>query len=267
MVRGRAKALPRPLWNDFEVTPPLAAVPDLERELDGLYALPLDEFTKARNDLASRLKRAHQAEAAAAIRSLRKPATVAWAANQLARNEPKLVAALLETGERLRETQQRAVAGEACADELADATNAERAAIRSLLSSARDALGGRGTASVLDRLGQTLRAAAVDDLGRQLLERGRLTEQLTAVGFGPLEAVKPTRRRGDEIARAARDRVTALRATARTLAAQAREADEAAREAESAAEILREEATHRRADADRAAEELAEAEQALKARR
>ena len=50
------------------VTPPLAAVPDLERELDGLYALPLDEFTKARNDLASRLKRAHQGEAAAAIR-------------------------------------------------------------------------------------------------------------------------------------------------------------------------------------------------------
>jgi len=32
------------LWNDFEVTPPLAAVPDLERELDGLYALPLDEL-------------------------------------------------------------------------------------------------------------------------------------------------------------------------------------------------------------------------------
>jgi hypothetical protein len=250
------------------VTPPLAAVPDLEHELDGLYALPLEEFTKARNDLASRLKRAHQGEAAEAIRSLRKPATVAWAANQLARNESKLVAALLEAGERLRETQQRVLAGKATAEELNDATNAERAAVRALLSAARSALGSRGTAAVLDRLGQTLRAAAVDELGRELLERGRLTEPLTAVGFGPLEAVRPTvRRRGDEIARAARDRVTALRATARTLSAQARDAEEAAREAEAAAAILGEEAAQRRAEADRTAKELEEAERALKARK
>ena len=40
------------------MTRPLAAVPDLEQELDGLYALPLEEFTKARNDLAARLKQA-----------------------------------------------------------------------------------------------------------------------------------------------------------------------------------------------------------------
>ncbi len=250
------------------VTPPLAAVPDLERELDELYALPLEEFTQARNDLATRLKRAHQGEAASAIRSLRKPATVAWAANQLARNEPKLVATLLEAGERLRETQQRVLAGNATPDELNEATNAERSAVRALLSAGRAALGDRATASVLDRLGQTLRAAAVDDLGRQLLERGRLTEPLAAVGFGPLEAVRPAaRRRGDEIARAARDRVTALRATARTLAAQARDAEEAAREAEAAAAILGEEAEQRRVEADRAARELDEAERALKARK
>ena len=267
MPGGRAKALPPSLWNDFVVTPPLAAVPDLERELDWLYSLPLEEFTKARNDLAARLKRAHQGEAAAAIRSLRKPATVAWAANQLARSEPKQVKTLLEAGERIRETQQRTLAGEASAEELADATNAERAAIRSLLTSARSALGSRGTASVLDRLGQTLRAAAIDDAGRELLERGRLTEELTAIGFGPLEAVKPSRRRGDEIARAARERVTTLRATARSLAAQARAADEAAREAEAAAQILREEAVQHRVESDRAAQELADAEQALKARR
>jgi hypothetical protein len=248
------------------VTPPLAAVPNLEQELDWLYSLPLEEFTKARNDLASRLKRAHQGEAAAAIRALRKPATVAWVANQLARSEPKQVAALLETGERIRETQQRTLAGDATAEELADATNAERAAIRSLLTSARAALGDRGTAAVLDRLGQTLRAAAIDELGRELLERGRLTEELKAVGFGPLEAVKPSRRRGDEIARAARERVTVLRATARELSAQARAAEEAAREAETTARMLQEEAVQRRVEAERAAQELAEAEQALKDR-
>jgi hypothetical protein len=246
------------------VPPPLAAVPDLERELDWLYGLPLEEFTRARNDLVSRLKRAHQSEVAAAIRVLRKPATVAWAANQLARNEPKQVAALLEAGERIRETQQRTLAGEASADELADATNTERAAIRALLISALES---RGTAAVLDRLGQTLRAAAIDETGRQLLERGRLTEELKAVGFGPLEAVKPSGRRGDEIARAARERVTVLRATARTLSAQARAAEEAAREAKAAAELLEEEAVQHRLEAERVAQELAEAEEALKARR
>jgi hypothetical protein len=255
------------LWNDFVVTPPLAAVPDLENELDWLYGLPLDEFTKARNDLAARLKRAHQADAAAAIRSLRKPATVAWAANQLARHKPAQVATLLETGERIRETQQRTLAGEASADELADAITAERTAIRALLTSARSALGARGTAAILDRLGQTLRAAAIDETGRELLQRGRLTEELSAIGFGPLEAVKPARRRGDEIARAARERVTALRAAARSLAAQARAAEDAAREAAAAAQILQEEAAQHRVAAERAAQELAEAEQALKARR
>src|SRR5438105_5042145 len=63
------------------MTPPLASVPDLDRELDALYDLPLDQFTKARNDLATRLRKAHQTDAAAEVRGLRKPTTVAWAAN------------------------------------------------------------------------------------------------------------------------------------------------------------------------------------------
>ena len=140
--------------------------------------------------------------------------------------------------------------------------------MRALLTSARSALGTRGDGG--DRStgsAQTLRAAAIDETGRELLQRGRLTEELSAIGFGPLEAVKPTRRRGDEIARAARERVTALRAAARSLAAQARAAEDAAREAAEAAQILQEEAALHRVAAERAAQELAEAEQALKARR
>lgn len=249
------------------VTRPLAAVPDLEPELDGLYALPLEEFTKARNDLAIRLKQAHQAEAAETVRSLKKPSIVAWAANRLAREAPERVAALLDAGERLRESQQRALGGGARPDEVGDAAAAEREAIRLLLADGRRLLGERSSATVLDRLGQTLRAAAVDDAGRALLERGRLTEELKAVGFGPLEAVRPARRRDDEVARAARDRVSALREQARALAAETRAADEAAEQARQAAEALAEEAAQKRADAGRAAKELAEAEEALQTRR
>ena len=65
--------------------PPLAAVPDLERELDALYALPLEEFTKARNDLAARLRKAHQSEASDTIHALKKPTVAAWSANRLAK--------------------------------------------------------------------------------------------------------------------------------------------------------------------------------------
>src|SRR5438552_3427432 len=57
--------------------PPLAAVPDLDAELDELYGLPLEDWTKARNDLAARLKKAHQGEQAEEVRTLRQPPLVA----------------------------------------------------------------------------------------------------------------------------------------------------------------------------------------------
>jgi hypothetical protein len=249
------------------MAPPLASVPDLDRELDALYDLPLEEFTKARNDLAGRLRKAHQAEAAAEIRGLKKPTVVAWAANRLARDEPTLTAALLEAGELLRDTQQRALAGNAKQDEITDAASVERETIRALLTAARKRFGDRATSALLDKLSQTLRAAAVDPVARQLLERGRLTEELKAVGFGPLEAVKPAARRGDEVGRAARERVSTLRSEARRLAADAHDADHDVEQAEQALAGLRQEAEQRRAEADRVAAELAEAEDALRDRR
>jgi hypothetical protein len=243
------------------VVPPLAAVPDLDRELDELYARPLDEFTKARNDLAARMRKAHQGEAAAAVRGLKKPSVVAWAANQLARTQPDLVGALIEAGGRLREVQQQALGGAAATAEVGEAAARERDAIRSLVAAARTALGARATAPMLDRLSQTLRAAAVDPGVAPVLAAGRLTEELQAVGFGPLEAVEP-KRRGPSMdeRRAERERLKELRAEARRLAAEARDALQAAHAAEREAERLRAEAEEKQAEADRAATVLAEAE-------
>jgi hypothetical protein len=249
------------------MAPPLASVPDLDRELDNLYDLTLEEFTKARNDLAGRLRKAHQSDAAAEVRALKKPTVVAWAANRLARDEPKLTAALLHAGEGLRDTQQRALAGNAKQEEVTEAATAEREAIRALLTAARRRFGDRATSALLDKLSQTLRAAAVDPTARTLLERGRLTEELQAVGFGPLEAVKPAARQGDELGRAARERVSALRAEARRLSAEAQDADRELEHAEQALDALRDEAKQKRADAARVANELAEAEDALRDRR
>jgi hypothetical protein len=244
--------------------PPLAAVPHLERELDELYALPLDAFTKARNDLASRLRKAHQSALADDVKALKKPSVVAWAANRLARDNPKQVDALLQASESLRDAQQRAIAGTASADEVNDAATAERDAIRVLLASARSLL---NSPTQIEKLAQTLRAASIDGAARPLLQRGRLSEEMKASGFGPLEAVKTSRRRGDEVARAARERVTALRADARRLNAEARVAERAASDAAKALQILDAEAKEKRDEADKAAAELASAEEALQKRR
>jgi hypothetical protein len=242
---------------------PLAAVPDLEHELDELYGLPLEQFTKARNDLAARLRKAHQAEAAEQIKSLRKPTVAAWTANQLARSHPDLIAALVEAGDRLRNVQQRALAGKEPQAAVNEATGRERDAVRALVTAARKELGSRASPQLLDRLTQTLRAAAVEPELARTLAAGRLTEELQAVGFGTLEAVAPRRRDDSAARKAARERVKQPRAEARRLAAEAHAAERAADDAVREAERLRSEADERRRAAEQAATALADAEAAV----
>ena len=54
-------------------------------EIDGLYGLPLDEFTQARNELARSLRKDGRREEAAEVAGLRKPTPPAWVVNQLVR--------------------------------------------------------------------------------------------------------------------------------------------------------------------------------------
>jgi hypothetical protein len=249
--------------------PPLAAVPDLEQELDELYSLPLDEWTRARNDLAGRLKKAHQAEQAEQVRKLKKPTAVTWSVNQLARRNPEQVADLVKAGERLRAAQEQALRGKAQASDVGAASRAERNAVRELVAGARQILeesGNAATTATLDRVSRTLRTAAVDDAGRELLLRGRLDEELSMTGFGSLAGVRPARRPGTEERKAARERVNTLRAEARRLAKEAREAETEATRVERAAEDARAQADEKRREADAAATALAEAESALNQR-
>jgi len=248
--------------------PPLAAVPDLDRELDELYDLPLDDWTRARNDLAARLKKAHQSEQAEQVKALRKPTAATWAVNQLARRSDKGVAKLLEAGEQLRKTQERALGGRASAADVSAAAKEERDAIRELVAAARsilEAAGNAATPATLDRITETLRTAAVDDAGRELLARGRLDEELSGAGFGSLAAVKLAPRPRTDERKAARERVNALRADARRLTKEAREAEAEADRLERDADEARAAANAKRGEADTAATQLAEAEAALKA--
>src|SRR4029453_16856721 len=100
-------------------------------ELDRLYALPLEEFTAARNDLARRLTKAGRADAAGEVKKLPKPSVPVWTANQLARREPGELRALLRSAEELRKAQERALGGKGVSD-LQDRLAEQRRAVRAL---------------------------------------------------------------------------------------------------------------------------------------
>ena len=160
---------------------PLAVVPELEAELDDLYAAPPESFIRTRNDLAQRLKQAGQIDGAARVKQLRKPTVPLWAVNQLARRYPDEVRALLEAGDRLRVAQEAALRGETQA--LRAATAAERKLLRDLTQRGEELLRETGHSADPKRIVSTLRTAAVDPAGRELLEQGRLSEELEATGF------------------------------------------------------------------------------------
>lgn len=237
-----------------------------EREIDRLFGLPLDEFTRERNELAKRLRDAGDREAAEAVRRLPKPTVPLWLVNQLARTNEVPLRALLRSGDKLREAQ-RTVLGGGEAKALRDAQREEREVVARLTAQARKLMP-TASSSALERVSETLRAAAVgDDETRELLKRGRLTEELELSGFGALAGMpvgEPPRRdkkaprdtaRGREQRRkrleAARQRVKAARA--------------AARDADREATRLEQEAAQAREAADAAAAALARAEEELAA--
>jgi hypothetical protein len=164
---------------------------EVERELDRLYGLPLDEFTAARNTLARRLRQEGQRARAAAISERRKPTLPAWVVNQLTRKRELDVQRLIKAGEQLGAAQAEAVRGHG-ADAFLQARKEEQHALQRLASAAREILtdAGRPVDSNLDRVLTTLRAAALTEDGRALLRRGQLAEELDPPGFEAFASIK-----------------------------------------------------------------------------
>ena len=164
---------------------------NLDKEIDRLYGLPLDRFTEARDTRVKELRSGGEREAADHLKQARKPTAAAWVANQLARSERMNVRALLTAGEQLREGQAALMTG-GKPDELRRAEESERRALTALLDAGREITDGDAT---LRKLESTLRAAAIDPEARELLERGRLTKELSPSGFGLAGMPAPTKRR------------------------------------------------------------------------
>jgi hypothetical protein len=220
-----------------------------------LYALPLDEFTPARNELAKKLAAGGDKAAADAVRALRKPSVPAWAANQVARRDPKGIAALFDTGKQLRAAQQKLIrSGDTGA--VKEATTAERSAVRALVGVARSILTEAGhtpNEATLDRIADTFYATAVDDEGRELVRAGTLTKELKRVGFGDVGglSVVPARATPEPKPKAQSAR---LEKEAEKLRVAADEAEETAAAAEKRASDLADAADDARTKADGAKE-------------
>jgi hypothetical protein len=242
-------------------------VASVEREIDKLFVLPLEEFTAARNELAKRLAKDGDKERADEVRGLAKPSVPVWTINQLARTEKPMVRALLDAGAKLRRAQEQALGG-GNADALRSAQSEEREALRALTHRAGEILREAGKPagqSVLERVNGTLGAAAVTEDAREELKAGRLTSELRMSGFESLAGFEAPPPR-DELAerreqKAARERERRrLEKRARDLERRATKAEEKADEAESAAAEAREAADDARQAADEAADELAQFE-------
>jgi hypothetical protein len=164
---------------------------DLEAEIDRLYGLPLDEFVKARDELARALRRADRRPDADRVKGLRKPTVGAWALNQAVRTRRDDLRELLDAGDDLRAAQERLLAGGDRA-ELREAGERERKLV-SRLAGAAVAIGGEvGRSGGLEpRLRATLHAAALDERARAELAAGRLVREREPVALGALAVGEP----------------------------------------------------------------------------
>lgn len=195
--------------------------------VDGLYDLDRGAFVAARDELAKQLRGSGDRDGAAAVKALRRPTVVAWSINRVARNQPKVVGALLDATDAVRRAQPTG------ADALRTASRDRRDALQQV---AKAAVALAGDAHAIE-VAATLEAASLDEALGPLLRSGRLERELSApstfdLAFGAGLPARPAPDDDDELA-AARARHVAAQ-----VAAVAR-ADEAAAAAHERVEVAR----------------------------
>ena len=151
-----------------------------------LYALPLEEFTSARDGLAKRLRADGDRDRANDVKALRKPTVTAWAINRVRDRNRERVDDLLEAGARLRDAQEHVVdSGDRSV--LRNAGARERELVEALVESAAgelEASGHAATPAIRSRLFATLHAAVGDEEARAQLTAGCLVRDYELSGLG-----------------------------------------------------------------------------------
>ena len=150
---------------------------------DGLYALPLGDFTPARDALVKEHK--GDKELAARLKALKKPSLAAWVVNLLVRRDAGQVDQVLQVGTALREAQAN-LDGE----ELRALTRQRRQLTAAVTTQARSLARDEGvkvTQAVADQVESTLTAAMVDEDAAQAVRSGLLIGALAATGVGEVD--------------------------------------------------------------------------------
>lgn len=227
-------------------------------EIDGLFRLPLDEFTAARNALAAKLRKSGRSEEAEQVKAISKPQVSAWAINQLYWRHRKAFDRLIATGERFRKAQAAQLAGKA--SDLHAPLEARRQTLAELSRLAATTLRDAGHAAgpdMMRRVMTTLEALSSYGSHADAPQAGRLTDDIDPPGFEVIAALIPrdSRRGGSSGAAAGAMRVVPF---PRSPAARATHGT--ARSAEEAQKERSEEHKRQRAAASSA---VREAEQAL----
>ncbi|HEY0284902.1 MAG TPA: hypothetical protein VGC23_05895 [Vicinamibacterales bacterium] len=156
--------------------------PKLEPQIDELYALPLDAFTKARNTLAKTLSGSDKKELA----SLVKPSLAMWVVNQLYWRDAATYKALVDASEKLRSAHRAALNGRKV--DTTKANELHRTTLEKAFSKATAVAQNKGislTDAVRDAVRRTLAALPTDEVP------GRLTREPAPVGFSLLTGIKP----------------------------------------------------------------------------
>lgn len=147
--------------------------------VDELFEGELDDFVKRRDELAKQLKKDGDAAAAAAVKELRKPTTLMWAVNQVARRSRDAIDDLVRAAGEVRAAQAKAVRGKD-AGLLRSSTNNWRNRVRALAADVAKLAGEQ----YRDEAAATFEAASRSDELVDVLRAGRLLTAISPSGFG-----------------------------------------------------------------------------------
>lgn len=163
---------------------------NLDDDIDGLFRLPLAEFTSARNTLAARLKKEGRPNDADRVKLLAKPSVSAWTVNQLYWDHRAAFDRLIATGKRLRPAQKLRLAGKVAG--MRDSLDARNEALVHLSDLATQLLREAGSNPSLDtlrRVTTTLEAMSAYALLPDGPTPGRLTQDLDPPSFDSLASL------------------------------------------------------------------------------
>jgi hypothetical protein len=190
----------------------------------------------------------------------------AWTVNQLSRRDPRRIKELIEAGRAMRRLESELLAGRADADAMRTAAERERELAAALVEEARallDEQGARAGTTVLDRVSETLQAAAVDPGVEADVRSGTLTREQRAASVGALEVEEPAPRRSPSRAAPSRERSAEARRAERTAGRRVARAEAARTRATERLERAREAMRERERELEAAERELEEASAAL----